>query len=171
MKSIIHTIKESAEKKMEIRYVDTADAMFEIFEDDKFPHLRDCIEAEGEAKYDHKEGQWKMQLVNNYDFSDNIYNNPYDDKVHVWIGGFIDGDNCIMLQLISLEEPTYIELVNTQKVKDSGVKDVFGQIVAWVEKEFPGKDIKTFPMNKDLDDYYQKHGFIRSGNELCKKAK
>lgn len=171
MKSLSSTIRESSEKKMTIRYVDTADAMFEIFEDDKFPHLQACIEAEGEAKYDKKEGQWKMQLINNYDFSDNIYNNPYDDKIHKWIGGFIDGDNCIMLQLISLEDKSFIELVNTQKVKDSGVKDVFGQIVAWVEKEFPGKDIKTFPMNDDLDGYYQKHGFVRDGDELCKKAK
>ena len=158
-------------KKMSIRYVDTLDAMFEIFEDDKFTHLQDCIEAEGEAMFDKKSHQWKMQLVNNYDFSDNIYNNPYGDRVHRWIGGFVGSGNCVMLQLLSFEDPSYVELVNTQKVKDSGVSDVFGQIVEWVEKEFPGKDIKTFPMNRDLDNYYQKHGFVRSGDELCTKAK
>ena len=76
-----------------------------------------------------------------------------------------------MLQLLSFEDPSYVELVNTQKVKDCGVKDVFGQIVAWVENEFPGKDIKTFPMTDELDEYYQKHGFEREGDELCKKAK
>lgn len=160
MKSIKDIINES--KGMQIKFISTEDAMFEIFEDDKFTHLQSCIEAEGEAKYDKKEGQWKIQLMNNYNFNDNIYTNPYDDKVRRWLAGYI-GDEVVMLQLISLEDESYVELINVEKHGD--VKGVFQAIIDFVTKKYH-KTIKTFPMDDKLEEYYIKHGFVKDGDEL-----
>ena len=161
MRSITKVIQESS-KSIDIKQIPTIDALFEIFEDDKFEHLQRCIEAEGEAKYDKRAGEWKIQCMNNYNLDDNHYTNSYDDKVRIWLGGYV-GEELVMLQLISLEEPSYVELINVEKHGD--VKGVFPAIIDYVKSKYH-KPIKTFPMDDKLEEYYIKNGFVKDGNEL-----
>lgn len=152
---------------MEIRRISTADAVFEIFDaDDRFTHLQQCILAQKEVKYNSKHDEWTIQLVNGRDFSDNAYTNPYEMDQHFWIAGYTGDDELVMLQLISVEAKGVVELVNCEKHTDE--KNVFGQIVEWVERNYPGQLIATFPMTSELERYYISKGFEHGSGEFSK---
>ena len=148
---------------MQIRRITTYEAIYYILDEIMFPHLLSCIESEGEVRKK-RNGEYDVRLVNGRDFSENKYTNPYDSECE-WIAGFSDDnpDECAMLQLISVDSDG-VELVNCEK--RTGEKNVFCQIVRWVEKEYPGKRISTFPMTDKLEEYYTGFGFRKEGDIL-----
>lgn len=150
---------------MNIRKIDTCDAIYYVLDEERFPHLLECMVAEGEVKKK-RNGEYTVVLLNGRDFSGNTYTDPYSERFE-WIAGFSDSnpDLCVALQLVSVSQDT-VELVNCEKNGDE--RRVFPQIVEWIQHRYPGKSVSTFPMNSDLEEYYSGFGFRKDGDMLVK---
>lgn len=86
----------------------------------------------------------------------NYYTN--DDK-YFWIAGY-DDKQLVFLQLIGKISGVHYELTVAQKKYSADTANCFGNLIDHIKDKYKKvKWLSTFPLNKDLEEYYKKNGF------------
>lgn len=139
-----------------VKPIKTKLALNKIFYTDNFSYLQDQIIDAEEVNFE--DDEYEILFKNGKNFDKNLYTDISDNSPLIWLGIY-DGKKLVGLQLINIEDD-YVELIIIEKNNNSKPKfSIFKSVIDYCQEKYK-MDIKTFPLNDDLTNFYKKFGFV-----------